>query len=85
LLRLIGTMPMSIDQTFKEPATGELLRIRVLRAYAAASGRSCRQYLVTEESGAQSYRVACESGDHWVEARPLRNSTTTGANPSRPQ
>ncbi len=78
LLRLVGTMPVSIDQTFREPATGELLRIRVVRSYSAASGRECREYVVTYQSGDGSSRVACVSGDRWVDARPLRKNATAG-------
>jgi hypothetical protein len=78
LLRLVGTMPVSIDQTFREPATGELLKIRVVRSYAAASGRECREYVVTYQSGDGWSRVACTSGDRWVDARPLRKDRTAG-------
>jgi hypothetical protein len=79
LLRLVGTMPVTVDQTFREPATGELLKVRVVRAYTAASGRQCREYQVTNQSGQQANRVACVNGERWVEARPLRQGGTGSA------
>jgi hypothetical protein len=72
-------MPATIDQTFREPATGELLKVRVVRIYSAASGRPCREYLVINQRGDQSSRVACANGDRWVEARPLRQDGRAAA------
>ena len=72
LVRLVGTMPMTVDQSFREPATGEVLRVRVLRSYAAASGRSCREFAVITPAGDEQRRVVCADGDRWVPARPLR-------------
>jgi hypothetical protein len=72
LLRVVGTLPLRTDQSFQEPATGAVLRIEVMRIYEAASGRSCREYLVTDGAGRQQVRVACRLGDRWVHARPLR-------------
>jgi hypothetical protein len=76
LLRLVGTMPITVDQGFREPATGEVLRVRVLRAYAAASGRPCREFATEAAGGVEQHRVACEDGSRWVAARPLRQETT---------
>ena len=72
LLRLIGTLPLRTDQSFQEPATGAVLKIEVIRIYDAASGRNCREYVVTDPAGRQQMRVACRLGDRWVHARPLR-------------
>jgi hypothetical protein len=72
LLRVVGTLPLRTDQSFQEPATGAVLRVEVMRIYEAASGRSCREYLVTDPAGRQQNRVACRMGDRWVHARPLR-------------
>jgi hypothetical protein len=79
LLRLIATMPVTSDQTFREPATGEVLRVRVVRVYAAASGRTCREYRVTNQSGQEQIRLACANGDRWVSARPLRQDPSGSA------
>lgn len=72
LIRLVGTLPVAVDYGFREPATGETLRVRVLQAYAAASGRPCRQFVVVAPGRAEQHRLACEEGDRWVAARPLR-------------
>ena len=79
LIRLVGAMPMTVDQGFREPATGEVLRVRVLRAYEAASGRPCREFVVIGAAGAEQRRVACEDGAQWVAARPLRQETAEPA------
>jgi hypothetical protein len=72
LLRVVGTLALRADQSFQEPATGAVLRVEVMRIYEAASGRACREYLVTDPAGRQQLRVACRTGDRWVHARPLR-------------
>jgi hypothetical protein len=72
LLRMIGTLPLRTDQSFQEPATGAVLKVEVVRIYDAASGRNCREYVVTDPAGRQQMRVACRMGDRWVHARPLR-------------
>jgi hypothetical protein len=79
LMRLLATLPMTVDQGFREPATGEMLRVRVLSAYTAASGRPCREYLVVTPAGDEQRRVACAEGDRWVAARPLRLETAASA------
>jgi hypothetical protein len=76
LIRLVGSMPMAVDQGFSEPATGEVLRVRVLRAYVAASGRPCREFVVIGAGGGEQRRVACEDGAQWVAAHPLRQEST---------
>jgi hypothetical protein len=77
-------MPLTVNQTFREPATGELLNVRVVRAYAAASGRQCREYLVTSQGGGEpKSRVACVKGDRWVDARPLRPDAGVPGAPGR--
>jgi len=80
LLRLIATMPVRTGQGFREPATGEMLKVEVVRAYDAASGRNCREYVVTDTNGVLRQGVACRDGDKWVAARPLRlDETPLGA------
>jgi hypothetical protein len=72
LLRLVGSMPVRTGQSFQEPATGEVLKVEVVRAYDAASGRLCREYQVTDAKGFARQAVACRVGDRWTNARPLR-------------
>lgn len=52
------------------PATGQTARLRMVRAYAAASGRECREIQVNTGGGAQM-RLLCRAGTGWREARPL--------------
>lgn len=72
LLRLVATMPLTGEQSFREPVTGENLRVRVLRSYAAASGRQCREYQILTARDERQVRVACSGTDGWVQARRLR-------------
>mgnify|MGYP001304166416 CR=1 FL=1 len=52
------------------PSTGQTARLRMVRAYAAASGRECREIQVNTGGGAQT-RLLCRAGTGWREARPL--------------
>jgi hypothetical protein len=58
------------EDTVLLPATGQSARVRLVRAYAAASGRECREVQVATGGGARS-RLLCRAGDGWREARPL--------------
>lgn len=49
------------------PETGQAVQVRVVRAYAAASGRECREVAI----GNQGLRVYCRIGNGWIAARPL--------------
>lgn len=55
------------------PETGQNVRVRLVRAYAAASGRECRE--VALSSAAQN-RVLCRSERGWIEAQPLIRSVS---------
>jgi len=48
---------------------GRPARVQVLRAYAAASGRECREVLMGGTAGRAS--LLCESEGQWVATRPL--------------
>ncbi|HYF09856.1 MAG TPA: DVU3141 family protein [Acetobacteraceae bacterium] len=50
------------------PETGQAVRVRLVRAYAAASGRECREVAV---SGSPGSRVICRTEAGWIGARPL--------------
>lgn len=52
------------------PSTGQSARLRMVRAYAAASGRNCREVLVRTDGSTQT-RLICGAGERWREARPL--------------
>lgn len=52
------------------PETGQMAHLRLVRAYAAASGRECREVLV-RSSGQERTRLFCHDGQTWIEARPL--------------
>ncbi|MBL6076589.1 hypothetical protein JMJ56_01145 [Belnapia sp. T18] len=51
-------------------ASGGPTRVRVLRAYNAASGRECREVLVGSGLGERA-RLVCGAEGQWAEARPL--------------
>lgn len=50
--------------------TGQVARVRLVRAYAAASGRECREVQVAT-GGGSSTRLLCSAGSGWFEARTL--------------
>jgi hypothetical protein len=52
------------------PSTGQTARLRMVRSYAAASGRECREVQVTTGGGSHM-RLLCGVGTGWREARPL--------------
>jgi hypothetical protein len=58
------------EDTVLLPGTGQSARVRLVRAYAAASGRECREVQVATGGGARS-RLLCRAGEGWREARPL--------------
>ncbi len=49
---------------------GGLARVRLLRAYNAASGRECREVLVGSGLDERT-RLVCGADGQWAEARPL--------------
>jgi hypothetical protein len=44
--------------------------VQVVREYHAASGRSCKQYVVTDAKGSTGH-LACRGEQGWLEVRPL--------------
>jgi hypothetical protein len=48
----------------------ETVTLRMVRQYAAASGRECREVRVSQRGG-DSLRLFCRAGAGWIEARPL--------------
>ena len=50
--------------------TDEMVRLRLMRQYAAASGRECREVRLSHRGGDQN-RLYCRAGTGWIEARPL--------------
>ncbi|MBP0466864.1 hypothetical protein J5Y09_23245 [Roseomonas sp. PWR1] len=58
------------EDTVRLPGTGQVARVRLVRAYAAASGRECREVMVAAGGGPQT-RLLCRAGEGWREARPL--------------
>ena len=57
------------ETTLALPSSGPT-RVRVLRAYNAASGRECREVLVGSGLGERA-RLVCGAEGQWAEARPL--------------
>ena len=53
--------------------TGQSVRVRLVRAYAAASGRECREVAL---STAAQNRLLCRSDTGWAEAQPLLRGVT---------
>jgi hypothetical protein len=52
------------------PDSNETVRARLVRQYAAASGRECREVQLARRGG-DSARLFCRAGSGWIEARPL--------------
>ena len=52
--------------------TGQSVRVRLLRSYAAASGRECREVAV---GPSQAVRLICRADGAWIPARPLLSGT----------
>lgn len=50
--------------------TGQPARLRLVRSYAAASGRECREVEV-RAGGEATSRLLCRAGQGWRDARPL--------------
>jgi len=65
------------EDTVVLPETGQSARVRLVRAYAAASGRECREVLVRAGGGSRS-RLLCRAGEGWREARPLISGGSDG-------
>jgi hypothetical protein len=63
------------EDTVLLPGTGQTARVRLVRAYAAASGRECREVMVGTGGGGSS-RLLCRAGEGWREARPLIGSAS---------
>jgi hypothetical protein len=57
--------------------TGQAASVRLVRAYAAASGRECREVQVRTGGGTET-RLLCRAGSGWREARPLVRSAAHG-------
>lgn len=52
------------------PDRNETVTLRIVRQYAAASGRECREVRVSQRGG-DNLRLFCRAGPGWIEARPL--------------
>lgn len=62
--------PQSGEGQVQLADTGEVARLRLVRQYAAASGRECREVRISRRGGDQN-RLFCRAGTGWIEARPL--------------
>ncbi|MBW6396728.1 hypothetical protein KPL78_02665 [Roseomonas sp. HJA6] len=65
------------EETVTLPSTGQVVRLRLVRAYLAASGSECREVEVGAGGSAYS-RLVCSAGTGWREARPLLRSASRG-------
>ncbi len=63
------------QETVTLPSTGQTVQLRLVRAYAAASGRECREVQMGTGGGSSS-RLLCSAGSGWIEARPLVRGST---------
>lgn len=65
-------------------ADGRPAQVRVVRAYAAASGRDCREVLLGEGFGGRA-SLLCQADGAWMPARPLlQGSGMPGGGFARP-
>lgn len=67
--RFVGTAPPGQAGTVVL-ADGRTTQARVVRAYAAASGRECREVILGAGNGGQA-SLLCQSAGEWVTTRPL--------------
>ena len=58
------------ETTLPLDESGRSARVRLLRAYNAASGRECREVLIGGGMEERS-RLLCQADGQWAEARPL--------------
>src|SRR4051794_37342317 len=70
LLAFAATAAPGTETTVISAQTGRPTRVRMLRAYDAASGRPCREVLVGSGLDERA-RLLCLNEGSWVEARPL--------------
>jgi type IV pilus biogenesis protein CpaD/CtpE len=63
------------EETVTLPSTGQTVRLRLVRSYAAASGRECREVQMGTGTGSAA-RLLCSAGSGWREARPLIRGST---------
>lgn len=70
VLSFVTSASVGQESFFSTSIPPGTVRMTLLRVYAAASGRDCREFI--ESSAAQSQsRVFCEGADGWSEAHPL--------------
>jgi hypothetical protein len=67
--QFVGSMPPGQAGTVVL-ADGRATQARVVRAYAAASGRECREVILGAGTTGRA-SVLCQSEGQWVAARPL--------------
>jgi hypothetical protein len=70
LVAFAASAQPGIETVVAMPNSGRNARVRLLRAYNAASGRECREVLVGAGVDERS-RVVCQMDGQWAEARPL--------------
>jgi len=58
------------------PERNEVVTLRFVRQYSAASGRECREVRVAQRGG-DNQRLYCRAGAGWIEARPLISASAT--------
>jgi hypothetical protein len=70
LLAFAATAAPGMESSVTLAQTGRPTRVRLLRAYNAASGHECRELLL--DSGLQERsQLICQADGSWREARPL--------------
>jgi hypothetical protein len=70
LLAFAATAAPGSESMIVSARTGRPMRVRMLRAYDAASGRPCHEVLVGSGLDERA-RLLCQNEGSWVEARPL--------------
>ncbi|GGC41798.1 hypothetical protein GCM10011504_20300 [Siccirubricoccus deserti] len=75
LLAFAATAAPGMESSVTLPQTGRPTRVRLLRAYNAASGHECREVLLGSGLEERS-RLVCQADGTWREARPLLRSGT---------
>lgn len=70
VVAFVSTASPGAEDSVVLSSTGQTASVRLVRAYAAASGRECREVLVRTGGSAET-RLLCRTGTGWREARPL--------------
>ena len=80
----VAAAPVGGAETLTDTASRQTVSVRVVSSYDAATGRPCRQYVVTEAENRTRSNLACAGEKGWVQVRPLVQGTGDALTPPTP-